>query len=59
MGDIVKAAKDHLVSLRAGKPIGVLGFSMGAAWSLVVAANEPDVSAAVIFYGAGDVDFSK
>jgi len=24
MGDIVKAAKDHLVSLRAGKPIGVM-----------------------------------
>ncbi len=57
MNDIVKAAKDHLVSLRADKPIGVLGFSMGASWSLVVAANEPDVSAAVIFYGAGDVDF--
>lgn len=57
MGDIVKAAKDHLVSLRADKPIGVLGFSMGASWSLEVAANEPDVAAAVIFYGAGDVDF--
>lgn len=59
MGDIVKAAKDYLGSLRAGKPIGVLGFSMGASWSLVVAANEPDVSAAVMFYGASDADFSK
>ena len=59
MGNIVKAAKDHLTSLLAGKPIGVLGFSMGAAWSLVVAENEPHVSAAVLFYGAGDVDFSK
>ena len=54
MGDIVKAAKDHLVSLREDRPIGVLGFSMGASWSLVVAANEPDVAAAVIFYGAGE-----
>jgi carboxymethylenebutenolidase len=59
MGDIVKAAKDHLTSLHPGKPIGVLGFSMGAAWSLVIAENEPDVSAAVLFYGAGEADFSK
>lgn len=58
MGDIVKAAKDYLASLRVDKPIGVLGFSMGAAWSLEVAANEPDVSAAVLFYGAGDADFN-
>jgi len=59
MGDIVKAAKDHLISLRVGKPIGVLGFSMGAAWSLAVAESNPDVSAAVLFYGAGEADFSK
>ncbi len=59
MGDIVKAAKDHLVSLREGGSIGVLGFSMGASWSLVVAANEPDVAAAVLFYGFGDPDFSN
>jgi carboxymethylenebutenolidase len=59
MSDIVKAAKDHLTSLGKGKPIGVIGFSMGAAWSLVVAENEPDVSAAVLFYGAGEADYSK
>jgi len=59
MGDIVKAAKDHLISLRADKPISVLGFSMGAAWSLDVASYEPNVAAAVIFYGASDADFSK
>ncbi len=59
MGNIVKAAKDHLTSLREGKPIGVLGFSMGASWSLAVAESNPDVSAAVLFYGAGDADFSK
>jgi carboxymethylenebutenolidase len=59
MSDIVKAAKDHLTSLCDGKPIGVLGFSMGAAWSLAVAENNPDVAAAVLFYGAGEADFSK
>jgi carboxymethylenebutenolidase len=59
MGDIVKAAKDHLTSLCGGKTIAVMGFSMGAAWSLAVAENEPDVSAAVLFYGAGEADFSK
>jgi carboxymethylenebutenolidase len=59
MGNIVKAAKDHLTALNAGQPIAVLGFSMGAAWSLMVAENNPDVSAAVLFYGAGEADFSK
>jgi len=59
MADIVKAATAHLTSLRVGKPIGVLGFSMGAAWSLMVAENVPNVSAAVLFYGAGEADFSK
>jgi carboxymethylenebutenolidase len=59
MGDIVKVAKNHLVSLRMGKPIGVLGFSMGAAWAIVTAANKPDVAATVLFYGAYSPDFSK
>lgn len=59
MGDTVKAAKDYLVSLRPGKPIGALGFSMGASWALIVAANEPDVAAAVLFYGAGEADFTS
>jgi len=59
MGQIVKAAKDHLASLRIGQPMGVLGFSMGAAWSLEIAANEPDILAAVLFYGAAEADYSK
>ncbi len=58
MGDTVKAAKDYLALLRTGEPIGVLGFSMGASWALVIAANEPDVSAAVLFYGSEGVDFT-
>ncbi len=59
MGAMVKAAKDHLASLRMGEPIGVLGFSMGADWAVVTAANEPGVAATVLFYGYYSVDFSN
>jgi carboxymethylenebutenolidase len=59
MGAIIKAAKDHLASLQAGKPIGVLGFSMGTDWAVMTAAKEPDVAATVLFYGGWSVDFSK
>ena len=59
MGDIVKAAKDYLMSLQPGKPIGVMGFSMGAAWSMIVAAKEPNVSTVVLFYGAYAPDLSQ
>src|SRR5690349_16320853 len=43
MGAMVKAAKDHLVSLRPGQSIGILGFSMGTDWAVITAANEPDI----------------
>ncbi len=59
MGDIVKAAKDHLTSLRPGKPIGVMGFSMGGAWAIVTMTKEPDIAATVLFYAAYPMDFSK
>src|SRR5689334_14225777 len=59
MSDTVKTAKDHLVSLRPGKPIGVLGFSMGAAWAMVVASNEPDICTGVFFYSIVGDDFSQ
>lgn len=59
MGDTVKAAKNYLVSLNTSKPIGVLGFSMGASWALQVAANESDVSSTVLFYGSDGVDFNQ
>ena len=59
MGDTVKAAKDYLADLRAGSPMGVMGFSMGAGWALAVAEREPDVAASVLFYGVSDADFSK
>ena len=59
MGAMVKAAKDHLVSLRRGEAIGMLGFSMGTDWAVITAAKEPDVAATVLFYGGWSVDFSK
>ncbi len=59
MSAMVKAAKDHLVSLRPGKPIGAMGFSMGTDWAVMTAAKEPDVAATVLFYGGWSVDFSK
>jgi carboxymethylenebutenolidase len=58
VGNIVRAAKDYLISLTKNK-IGVIGFSMGTWWSLVVAENEPAIAAVILFYGAGDMDFSK
>jgi len=59
MGQIVFTAKDHLQSLTKGK-IGLVGFSMGAAWSLVVASSVPDqVGALVMFYGNEGVDYGK
>lgn len=59
MGAMIKAAKDHLSSLRTGEPIGVIGFSMGTDWAVMTAANEPDIAATVLFYGGWSVDFSK
>jgi carboxymethylenebutenolidase len=59
MEAMVKAAKDHLVSLRPGKPIGIVGFSMGTDWAVITAANDPDIAATVLFYGGYNPDFSK
>ena len=59
MGAMVKAAKDHLASLRTGEPIGIVGFSMGTDWAVITAANEPDVAATVLFYGGWTPDFSN
>lgn len=58
MGDVIKAAHDHLAA-QTGRPIGMIGFSMGAGWSLAVASKEPDVAAVVLFYGANIVDFKN
>jgi carboxymethylenebutenolidase len=59
VGDVAMAAKDHLASLTKNK-IGVMGFSMGAAWALVIASDDPDtIAAAVLFYGNYVFDFSN
>jgi carboxymethylenebutenolidase len=55
----IKAAKDHLASLRPGKPLGLMGFSMGTDWAVITAAKEPDVVATVLFYGGYNIDFSQ
>ncbi|MGB8981146.1 MAG: dienelactone hydrolase family protein [Anaerolineales bacterium] len=40
--------------------LSVIGFSMGAAWSLVLASERPeDIHKVVLFYGSYGVDFSK
>ena len=59
MRALIKTMKDHLGSLQPGKPIGIVGFSMGTDWALIMAANEPDVAATVLFYGGWSTDFNK
>ncbi len=42
-----------------GHKIGVVGFSMGAAWALWLSTKKLDVAAVTAFYGTYDLDFSK
>jgi carboxymethylenebutenolidase len=42
------------------EPLSLIGFSMGAAWSVVLASQLPeDIHKVVMFYGAGEADFTK
>jgi len=42
------------------EPFSLIGFSMGAAWSLELASERPaEFRKAVLFYGAGEADFTK
>ncbi len=59
MKALIKAAKDKAASLRPGKPIAILGFSMGTDWAIITSASDPNVAAIVLFYGGFSVDFSK
>jgi len=60
--DVAMAAVDFL---RARSEVrkesfSLIGFSMGAAWSLALASERPgDIQKAVLFYGAGEGDFAK
>jgi len=59
---IVLGATDYLRSdpSISGRKIGVLGFSMGAAWSFLLSTLKPEtVGAVVVFYGSYPLDFSK
>jgi carboxymethylenebutenolidase len=59
---IVFGAADYLRSdpSISGRKIGVVGFSMGAAWSLLLSTLKPEnVGAVVAFYGSYPIDFSK
>ena len=60
--DVVMAASAFLRTQPQVRkePFAVIGFSMGAAWSLVVAENRPqDIHKIVMFYGAGEADYTK
>jgi carboxymethylenebutenolidase len=58
-GATVMTAKDHLRGMVKGK-IGLVGFSMGAGWALVVASTKPDqIGATVLFYGNEYADYEK
>ncbi len=60
--DVVTAAPDFLQDQPGVRkePFSVIGFSMGAAWSLVLAEKRPeDIRKIVMYYGAGEADYSK
>ncbi len=59
---IVLGSTDYLRSdpSISGHKIGVVGFSMGAAWSFLLSTLKPEtVGAVVVFYGSYPIDFSK
>ena len=59
---IVTAAPDFLRDRPEVRKeaLSVIGFSMGAAWSLVLASERPaDIRKVVLFYGSYGIDFSK
>jgi carboxymethylenebutenolidase len=59
---IVLGATDYMRSEPSisARKIGVVGFSMGAAWSLLLSTLKPEtVGAVVVFYGSYPIDFSK
>ncbi len=60
--EIVTAAPDFLRNQPGVRqePLSVIGFSMGAAWALVLAGERPqDLRKIVMFYGAGEAEYSQ
>lgn len=61
MVELVRSSVSVLrgLPLTPDRPVGVLGFSMGASLALWAASHVPDqVAAASVFYGTTDVDFA-
>jgi carboxymethylenebutenolidase len=60
--DVAMAAVDFLRARPEVRkePLSLIGFSMGAAWALVIAEERPqDIRKIVMFYGAGEGDYTK
>jgi carboxymethylenebutenolidase len=60
--DVVTAAPDFLRNQSGVRKesISVIGFSMGAAWSLVLAGERPeDIRKIVMFYGTGEAEYTR
>jgi carboxymethylenebutenolidase len=60
--DVAMAAVDFLRGRPEVRkePFSSIGFSMGAAWSLVLAGERPDdFHKVVLYYGAGEADYSR
>lgn len=60
--DIVTAAPDFLANQPGVRkePFSIIGFSMGAAWALVLAGERPEeIRKIVMFYGAGEAEYDK
>lgn len=60
---LFQAASDALAHLVAhpavgGRPVGAIGFSMGAAWAIYLTGVRPALRAVTIFYGNGEGDLA-
>lgn len=58
----VSVTKNYLLHYpsRIGRKIGIIGYSMGAAWALYLAAEDPqEVAATVMYYGTGEASYGK
>lgn len=56
---LASAATLRDMPITGDRPIGVVGFSMGASWGLWLSARAPEtVRAVVSFYGSQDIDFA-